>query len=168
MNYTNGNWTVSSQYVDTVTTKKNLAITDLSYDKDYAKTMDEPAEARVTNVTASGLQTADYIRFGRSDVKDIYSSAAVDLPAQIPVKKGVQLLVELHETYTATNSVTGQEAELPCVGRVVLRFPSSAPVTEVLVADLIQRTVASCFATGETGAGRLIEMARGSLLPSGL
>lgn len=164
--YTSGNWSVSSKYTDTTSTKKNVAVYDLTYASDFAKTMDEPEEARLANTTSQDITSPEVIRFCRSNVKDVYSTTDIDVAAQAPVKRGVQVMCEIHENFKATNSVTGQEIELPCVGRVVLRFPSFSCVNDTLVNDLLIRTVASALDTGKVDSSRMMEMARGSLLPN--
>lgn len=168
LNYTLGNWTVSDNYTDTVTATKSLAIPDLSYKVDYAKKEDEPASASIVNTTSTGLSSAESIKFGYSPVANIYTNTDVDAAAFAPSKRGVQVMAEITENYTAINSVTGDEIILPCKGRVVLRFPSMSCVNDALIKDLLTRSVAAAFNTGLTDASRVIEMAKGSLLPSGL
>lgn len=168
VNYTSGHWTVSDDYTDTVTATKSLVIPDLSYKVDYAKKEDEPTTASITNTTSAGLTPSETVKFGYSTVANIYTNTDVDAVACSPSKRGVQVMAELTENYKAVNSVTGDEIILPCKGRVVLRFPSMSCVNNQLVADLFARSVSAALNTGLTDASRIVELAKGSLLPSGL
>lgn len=168
VNYTSGNWTVSSNYIDTVAAKKSLSLPDLSYKTDFAKKEDEPDTASINNTTAPGLLVSESVKFGYSTVANIYANTDVDAVSCSPSKRGVQVMAEITENYKAVNSVTGDEIVLPCKGRVVLRFPSMSCISSELVADLFVRSVASALNTGLTDASRIIELAKGSLLPTGL
>lgn len=166
--YTIGNWTVSSLYKDTLTTAKTISVVDLSYATDFKKASDEPDEAIITNVTGSELTSPENIRFGVSQVTNVYSGTNTDATSQFPSKKGVQVLVEISENYRAINKVTGVEVDLPCKGRLVLRVPNNSAVTPDLIGDLLMRTIAAAFATGKTTSSRVVSLVRGSLLPDGM
>lgn len=168
VNYKIGNWTVSSDYTDTVTATKSLALPDLSYKVNFAKKEDLPGSASITNATSTGMTPSETIKFGQSTVTNIYTNTDVDAVSCSPSKRGVQVMAEITENYKAVNSVTGDEIILPCKGRVVLRFPSMSCVNNALISDLFARTVSSALNTGMTDASRIVEIAKGSLLPSGL
>lgn len=168
MEYTQHNWTVSSNVTDTIQTSKNIAVPDLDFANDYKKSLDEPNEAAITNTTGATITSPEHIRFGSTPVKNIYNGVTTDVTAMHQTKSGVQVMVEISKNYSAVNKTTGQEVDLPCKGRIVLRFPTASCVSEELVKDLLSRTIASALATGGTDAGRLVEIARGALLPDGL
>lgn len=165
INYTVGDWTVSDNVTDTLTVAKNISVPDLDYAIDYKKVVDEPSEAKIANITGPDLLSHEDIRFARSDVANIYSGVSIDSALVLPQKKGIQVMCELSNTYRAVNSVTGNEYDLPCKGRVVLRFPAFTCVTSDLVKDLLIRTISAAFDTGSTNATRIMELARGSMLP---
>lgn len=168
MKYTQNQWSVSSNIKDTNQESKTISVPDLSFATDYKKSMDEPTEASITNVTGDSIVSSENIRFGSTVVKNIYNGTNTDITAMHSHKGGVQVMVELSETYYATHEVTGQEVELPCKGRLVLRFPTASCVTEAMVEDLLKRTISSALGTGQTDAKRLVQIARGALLPDGL
>ena len=166
--YTIGNWSVSADTTDTDTTAKNFAIPNLKFASDFTKTQDEPGQAIIANATGTGIESSESIRFACSTVNNVYANAGVDVALQPPLKKGVQVMAEIKTTYHAENSVSGASVDLPCVGRVVLRFPTYSVVTDDLVEDLLKRTVASIFADGKTDVSRVLDLARNSLLPDGM
>lgn len=165
MHYTEGNWTVDSLTTDSVSSAKTWSIPDFSYSADFAVTVDEPEEAILANRTASSLEPAETVRFGVQKVKDIYSTFDVDASAKLASARGVQTLNEVKFLVKATNSVSGQEVMIPFTGRVVLRFPTGSPVTGDMIDYGLQRTVACVMATGSVGPKRILEEARGSLIP---
>lgn len=168
IDYTIGNWTVSALYKDTVTAEKSISIADLSYASDYTKVSDEPEEAVIRNITGLELTSPESLRFGVSAVTNVYNGTNTDAASQFPSKKGTQVLVEISENYRAVNKVTGDEIDLPCKGRIVLRVPNNSAVTADLIRDLLTRTIAAAFATGKSNPSRIVELIRGSLLPDGL
>lgn len=168
MKYTHNQWSVSSNYKDTNQESKTISVPDLAFATDFKKSSDEPNEASITNITGDEITSSEHIRFGATPVKNIYSGTNTDVTAMHNQKSGMQVLVEISENYTATHAVTGQEVELPCKGRIVLRFPTASCVTEEMINDLLIRTISSALATGQTDAKRLVQIARGALLPDGL
>lgn len=168
MKYTHNQWSVSSNYKDTNQESKTINVPDLTFATDFKKSSDEPTEASITNITGDAITSSEHIRFGAAPVKNIYSGTNTDATAMHTQKGGMQVLVELSENYTATHAVTGQEVELPCKGRIVLRFPTASCVTEEMIQDLLIRTISSALATGQSDAKRLVQIARGALLPDGL
>lgn len=167
-NYVTGNWTVSDQYTDTIAVAKNISVPDLDFANDFQKVVDEPDVALVSNITGSDLSTHETIRFAKSSVTNIYQNIdVVDSGSMAPVKRGVQVMAELTTVYHIANSVTGEEYDLPTKGRIVLRLPSMSCVTDALVTDLLNRTVSAAFNTGETSSARIVELARGALVPDG-
>lgn len=164
-NYTIGDWTVSDMIADTITTRKNISVPDLDYAVDFKKVLDEATEGKVANITGPDLMSHEDVRFARSDVANVYSGVSMDTALMLPQKKGVQVMCELTNTYRAVNAKTGNEYDLPCKGRVVLRFPAFTCVTDDLIQDLLVRTISTAFGTGLTSASRITDMAMGSLLP---
>lgn len=168
MNYTQSNWTVSSKYTDTIQTAKNIAVPDLSYATDFKKSVNGVDEAIIKNVTGSEITPMETIRYGSSVVSNIYTGTNTEPSCMAPSKKGVQTLVEISEVYRAVNTVTGDEIELPCKGRIVLKFPTHSCVKAELVQDLLTRTIAAALNKGSVDASRELAIARGSLLPDGM
>lgn len=163
--YTCGDYNVSDLYTDTLATPKNISVPDLDYAVDYKKVTDEPSEAVIANITGPDLLSHENIRFARSDVSDVYQGVSIDTSMKFPNRRGVQVMAELSTIYRAVNSVSGNEYDLPCKGRLVLRVPAASCVTTTLVADLLMRTISAAFATGGTNDQRIMDLIVGSLIP---
>lgn len=163
--YTVGNWTVSANYDDTLTEAKTISVPDLLYAADYAKKEDEPTKAVIVNTTGDSIVSSEAIKFGCVPVNDIYASTGVTTDMMASSRKGVQALIEVNVMYSAVNNSTGQEIILPCRGRLTLQVPSLPCVTGDLLDDVCLRTFAATRATGDTSSERLVDIAKGSLLP---
>lgn len=164
-NYTIGDWTVSDLITDTISTPKSISVPDLDYSSDFVMMSNEASEVKLGNTTGADILKHEDIRFARSDVANIYTGVNVDSALVLPQKKGIQVMAEISTAYRASNSVTGNEYDLPCKGRIVLRFPAFSCVTANLVKDLLIRTIAASFDTGSVTESRIMDMAIGALSP---
>lgn len=171
--YTTGNWTVSDDYTDTVTELGGVVTPILDFSKDFAKVSNDVTEAVIKNTTGASISSSEKIRYGSTPVKNVYAGTSVDASAQLPSKAGVQTLIELSETYRAVNSVSGLEYEIPCVARLVMRIPTSQPVKNTIIVDLIVRLLSAMYSS--TAANRdyanmdvLFNLVKGALLPEGV
>lgn len=171
INYTTGNWTVTSLYNDLTTVERTQNLPIISYAHDYAKGSEEATDASVKNVSAEGVTSPESIRFGSTPVKDIYAGTSVDNASRLPSKAGVQAMVEISETYRAVNTVSGGEYDIPCKVRLVVRVPSSQPVKTAIVTDLVKRILGTCYnAAGDDASEftRITDLLKGALLPEGV
>jgi hypothetical protein len=165
MSYTVGNWTVDSLTTDSISTAKTPSVPDLDYGNDYTVISDEPTEARLANTTGSGLMPAEYLRYGRTNVNDAYAQFDVPMQQQLPNKRGVRTLCEVQYLLKATNSVSGAEYLLPMRGWICLQTPTADMVAPQALKDLLKRTIAAAFGTGEVSGTMAIDVARGDLIP---
>lgn len=165
MNYTVGNWSVSSLTTDTIVATKNVALTDLDYVHDYAESGSSADEATMSNVTGSSFVTPEKLRYARSTVADIYAGTDVPSLNRFAVKTGLRTLTEVRFNVQAVNSVSGEEVLLPMKGWICLQVPNASLVTDAAVLYLLKRTMSCAFNTGLVDAAREAEIARGALLP---
>lgn len=165
MNYTIGNWSVSSLTTDTITTAKNLAVTDLDYVHDYAESGQTSEEATMSNVTGTSFITPEKLRYAKSSVADIYVGTDVPTLNRFAAKSGIRTLAEVRLNIQAVNSVSGEEVLLPMKGWICLQLPNASIVTDAAIEYLLKRTVSCALDTGKVNAAREAEIARGALLP---
>lgn len=165
LNYTSGNWTITSLTTDTISAGKTLTIADLSYSSDFAKVEDEPSEAKLANVTGSELDSAEILRYGKSAVANIYSQSSIGASNQMPVKTGIRTLVEANVTIKAVNSVSGEEYLIPIRAWTVVQVPTASFISNSVLEYALGRCLGATFDTGLTTISREEAVARGSLLP---
>lgn len=176
--YTQGNWSVSRQTVDTIapsTKTHSYAYPALDYVNDYAIKSDEPGESILINTTADGIDPKELIRYGYTDVDDVYKRVTglkVPTAERAAMRDGVQTLVEVKHLYHAVNSVSGEEITLPAVARLTVVLPTHCAITNDVLNDIVGRVGAACFATSAsstpTAFDRVEQCAKGQLKPTGL
>jgi hypothetical protein len=166
MSYTVGNWTVSEQTTDTITTAKTPSIPDLSYAADYTVTKKMPDEVQLANVTGSGLIPAETLRYGRTKIADVYANANVPESQKCNVKGGIRTLAEVQYFLKATNTVSGEEVILPMRGWMCLQVPTVDFISSAALQTLLKRTIAASFGTGEAVGTQAVSVARGDLDPT--
>lgn len=165
MEYTTGNWSITSLTLDTDPTSKNIAVPNLTYSSDFKRTKDEPKDAAMTNITSGGVISAEEVQYGRSLIPNIYTGLGIDANAQLAHKGAVQAMNKIIFYVRATNSVSGQEVMIPNIFYLVGRVSTSPIVTGDLVDYGLKRCIANAFATGKTDESRMMELFKGSLLP---
>lgn len=168
MNYTVGNWTVTSLTTDTITAAKTISIPDLDYSADFVKTEDEPTEGKIANTTGSDLSSPEVIRYAKTAVADVYNNTNIAVSERLPVRAGVRTLNEVTLVLTATNSVSGAEIRIPLRGWCCFQIPTASVVTPDAVKYLMQRTFASSYNKGSVTEDRIVDVAKGALLPDSL
>lgn len=136
----------------------------LNFGADYRVRSDEPKEAVITNLT-SPIGKGETFKFGCSDVKNIYQNTPIDASAQSPSKRGVQVLVQLKDCWTISDSVLLTEYTVPVEGHIVLKIPSVDGISSTDIEQFVGRLVSGLFETGSSDGSRIESMFRGSLLP---
>lgn len=161
---------ISWGYTDSVTTKKNLSVPDLSYATDYAVKESTPNKVVLVNRTTPFNQP-EYIRYGYQSINDIYSGTGIEPTAMATSKRGVSVVGQLDSTLSvtcATESGCPKQILLPISAHWVLKTPISQYITgDILLAELL-RSYSTAFGTGSTSSTMLEAIVRGALLPTGM
>lgn len=169
MNYTVGNWSVADLVTDSASTKtKSIAVPNLTW-ADYARLMDEPSEAQMTNVTSAQISSPETVRYARKEVSDVYSKSGIPTSAQMPVRTGVQVMAGINTSLKVVNTISGDEFVAPCRAWTVYQFPLHPAITKDAVQYLMLRNIAvQLDDNGSVDASRILEVARGVILPTEL
>lgn len=136
----------------------------LNFGHDFRVRSDEPQEAIITNLT-SPIGKSETFKFGCSEVKNIYQNTSIDANVQSPSKRGVQVLVQLKDCWTISDSVLLTEYTVPVEGHIVLKIPSVDGITSSDIERFVGRLVSGLFETGSSDDTRIESIFRGSLLP---
>lgn len=140
----------------------------LNFAADFKVKSNVPGEAIITNLT-SPIASPEQFRFAASEIKDVYKNTGIDPTMYASSRRGVNLLVQMTDTLTVTDSVdTSYIIQLPFESHIVMKVPAHELVTEAVVLAMLGRVVSGFFDTGVDTTGRLKAMVRGSLLPSDL
>lgn len=105
-------------------------------------------------------------RIGRTTLSNIFAGTGVD-PAVDSTKKGIQLLLQLTDVMSITDSVDATiRNDYPVSIHAVIKIPAIDDLTSTMVLTLLGRLVSGFFATGDLTATRLESLSRGALVPS--
>lgn len=157
--------TINKGFTDKVSATKSINIPDLSWDVDFKTKSDEPNEVILTNVT-SPLDRPELFRFGYSEIKDVYKNTSIDPSVYAPTRRGIQILCQVNDVYSLTDSVDANyRVDLPVQAHVVLKVPACDVITADMAEELVQRAVSGLFATGSVTSAKLSAMLRGSMRP---
>lgn len=166
MQYTSGNWTVSSYPVHTsesTVSYTGLPVVDL--DTDFALSKESADEAVYQSVKGTDARSHMRIRFGFSSVANIYKDSGIDASLQDVTKTGRQLLVEVRSEYRAVNSVSGAEIIIPQKAHIVANISNGIMVTNDLLQDTLKQLAAVCLdsATNSAILNKMNDLAKGAL-----
>lgn len=159
MSYSN-----SFGYVDTKVSDAAIPtlapIPVINWSADFAVKTATPGEITLVNTTTPFDQT-EKIRFGYSEVADIYKNSDLSSDQQSISKTGVNVLVQVTENVKVTDSANPSFVQyLPLSAHIVLKVPKSAYIDDATVASLIQRLVGTLY---EKGVMDIKPLLKGSL-----
>lgn len=138
----------------------------LNFEADFAERTQTDGNLVLTNIT-SPLDREETIRYGRSEVKNVYSNTSIDPKVQSPNRKGVQVLVKIEDTATVTDSDDpSYRVDLPIQTHVVIRVPNDALIDGTVVQTHLGRVVSALYSTGSTATTRIEKILRGALEPN--
>lgn len=163
--------TLSVNYTDTTLTggtAVSLKLPQLNYGADFRVTRDSAGEAIVTNLT-SPLDAPERFRWAHNTVADVYKNTGIDPTLYYPNRKGTQILCQLTDVYSVTDSAAPDYlAMLPVEAHLVLKVPNNELITPQLAEQIIARMLAGLYETDAGQYTRMSALLRGALLPSAL
>lgn len=167
--YTQRGWAVAQKSVDTVTSTcpnatKNITVANLNWSTDYSTKSESASECEVINITGTSLTAPAIVRIGYKDIKDVYANTRLT-PTKLANKAGVQVMVSLEELYSASNTTTGEEGDLPVKAWLCLCMPTHPSANTTLLESSIKRTLGALFATDATDTSLLQHIIRQKLNP---
>lgn len=157
--------TLNKGFTDSVTSTKNVAIPSLSWATDFKTKTDDPNEVIITNVTCP-LDRPETVRFGYTEINDVYKNTSIDSSVYAPTKRGIQLLAQINDVYSVTDTVDATyRVDLPVQAHIVIKVPANENITADVVNALIARSVSTFYATSTVTSEKIAAMIRGSLRP---
>lgn len=163
--------TMSVNYTDTAmtgATTVKLDVAQLNYAKDFRVTKDEPNEAIITNLT-SPLDQPERFRFAHNNVADVYRGTGIDPTLYYPSRRGTQVLCQLTDVYSVTDSADASYlALLPVECHLVIKVPNNDLITPEQAEKIVCRMLGGLYETESTATQytRLQALLRGALLPA--
>lgn len=120
----------------------------MNWNVDFAVKSDIPGEVILINTTTPYDQN-EKVRFGYSEIADIYKGSDLSADQYAANKSGVNILVQVTETVKVTDSLVATPvAYLPISAHLVLKVPKSAYLTDAVINTTVCRLIGSLYKNG--------------------
>lgn len=127
----------------------------------FAKTMDEPTEARFTNKTCS-LDQGEILTYRGREIANVATLQQVLYPAR--VQSGVEYGVRLDELFRSYNADGSIMCDEPIVASLTIKHTKSSNITVDVINEVFSRLIGACY--DETSkAFRWGDLMRSALVP---
>lgn len=137
----------------------------MNYTEDFRCEVDEPGECRMVNLR-SPLGYPEKVIQKVSTKANIYKNADVESTLQSPQKRGVDVLSQLVETWTVTDTEDSTyNVALPVSGNLTLHIPENENITDDDVLEFARRVCAPLY---DSNGCRLRSLLRKVVKPTGL
>lgn len=128
----------------------------------YAKTMDEPTEARLSNKTCS-LDQGEIITYRCREIANVATVQQVLYPAR--VQSGVEYGVRIDELLRTTAEDGTIICDEPIVATLTIKNPKSSNINDETVNTVVSRLLGACY--DETAKKyRWADLMRSALVPA--
>jgi len=142
---------------------KNLPV--INYDKDFRVKSTSSKETVLIN-TSSPLDQVETVRFGFSEIANIYAKSGLNLDQVSGSVKGINVLAQLTETIKVTDSANAAFVQyLPISAHLVIKAPQSGYITPDVLDTLLTRLIGTLY---ENGVSILPALSKGVLTPKSL
>lgn len=146
-------------------TAPSLTLPVLNYGVDYRVKTETNKEVILTNTT-SPLDQNETIRFGFSEIANVYAKSGLSSDQISGVLKGVNVLAQINETLKVTDTTNAAYSQyLPISAHLVIKVPQSGYITPAIIQTLITRLLATLY---ENGASNISSLTKGVLTPKSL
>lgn len=153
---------VSSFSFTNVTSGDALPSTAVGLVTNYAKTMDEPTEARLTNLTAA-VDQGELVTLRCRRVARVATEQQIMYPAR--VEAGVEYGVRVDEILRTTAPDGRIVCDEPIVASITIKHPLSSNINDELITQVFNRLLGCCYDTTNKKY-RWGDLMRQALLPS--
>lgn len=163
-------YTINRNYSDTPTGKAapTITVVGLNFGADFRIDSDKKGQTDIVNIT-SPLGCEETWRFASTSVKDIYAGTKAARDMRYPSSRGVALLCQVNDIWTAVNGDDPKDiVALPVSAHLVVKVPANPLVSASDVKDLIGRMLGGLFETGSSGTDRIEALLRQSTKPKEL
>jgi len=150
--------------IDTTGEQSKSITLNLPASQNYAIKADSPGEARLENLT-SPLGRGEQVTLRYSVLSDVYKGSNVDRAYMTPSRRGVTVLVQVSQVWTANDAenTDASQYDMPARCNISFYIPSNRLVSDADVEQLLLRTLAGFY--WNDGISDIAKMARGAINP---
>jgi hypothetical protein len=160
---------ISTGYTDTAYTGTPvLTRGKLNFTSDFRVGQTKADQIVLVNLTSPN-DRIEKATIAFSNIKDIYQNTEIDPSVYAPSRRGINLYVQLKDTYSVTDDVDADfEQHLPISVSMTIRVPASQFLTAEHVQTVLARAVSLLYDQNSIAVTRLNSLLKGSLTPTEL
>jgi hypothetical protein len=158
-------------YTDTAdsgSATRSFTRSNLNWPVDFVVTEKSEMKFQAANKT-SPIDQLETIRVQASEITDVYKNTGIDPSAYAPSRKGLSILAQVNDILRVTDTVDATfMVDLPVSAHLVIKVPQSSFITPDLVMAIAGRALAALFDSNQLTSGRIANLLRGAVTPTGL
>jgi hypothetical protein len=163
--------TTSLGYTDTAdagSATRSYTRANLNWPVDFVPTEKSDMKFQAANKT-SPIDQLETVRVQASEVSDVYKGTSIDPSVYAPSRKGLSIVAQVNDILRVTDSVDAAfQLDLPISAHLVIKVPQSSYITADQIMAVAGRPLAALFDSNQLTSGRIANLLRGAVTPTGL
>lgn len=164
-----GPWTVTQAQSLTPTTlcsdsEKELTIGNYNFAADWTLAESVPDKTVYKSTTGNGQESPAVLRTSIRPVANVYSNCLTKPAKLANMLGGTQINLLLEQTFTVSNSVSGEFGDIPLKFSATLTVPKHASITADLIKSYAIQSIGMLFGTDEISGDLIAQVFRGDLI----
>lgn len=154
--------------LDTGSATRTFTRANLNWPVDFVATEKSDMKFQGANKT-SPMDQLETIRVQASEISDVYKGTSIDPSAYSGSRKGLSIVAQVNDILRVTDSVdTTYQVDLPLSAHMVIKVPQNSMITSDHVMALAGRCLATLFDSNQLTSGRIANLLRGAMTPTGV
>jgi len=164
-----GPWTVIQAQSLTPTAtcpnaNKSITVGNYNHIADWTLAESGPDKTVYKSTTGSGQESPAVLRISIRPVANVYSSCLTKPAKLANVLGGTQINLLLEQTFTVSNSVSGEFGDIPLKFSATLTVPKHASITADLIKSYAVQSLGMLFGSDEVAGDLVAQVFRGDLI----
>ena len=163
--------TTSFGYTDTAdsgSSTRAFTRANLNWPVDFVATEKSDMKFQGANKT-SPIDQLETVRVQASEIADVYKGTSIDPSAYAASRKGLSVVCQINDVLRVTDSVdTAYQVDLPISAHMVIKVPQNSMITADNVMAVAGRCLALLFDSNQVTSGRIANLLRGAMTPTGV
>jgi hypothetical protein len=115
------------------------------------------------------MDQPEVIRVQASEIADVYKNTRIDPSAYAGSRKGISIVCQVNDILRVTETTDPTYCvDLPISCHMVLKVPQNANITADAIMSTAGRCLATLFDSNQLTSGRIGNLLRGAMIPSGI
>lgn len=164
-----GPWTVTQEQTLTPTATcpdalKDVSVGNFNFLADWTLAESNPDKTVYKSTTGTGQESPAVLRASIRPVANVYSNCLTKPAKLANTLGGTQINLLLEQTFTVSNSVSGEFGNIPLKFSVTLTVPKHSSVTADLIKKYAVQSIGAMFGSNEVLGDMIAKLFRGDLI----